>query len=39
MFKGTFTMDELVTAGLWERLDAALALNLPARSANGRHRP
>ena len=33
MFKGTFTMDELVTAGLWERLDAAPASNLPTASA------
>ncbi len=34
MFKGTFTMDELVTAGLWERLDAALASDAPAAATN-----
>ena len=33
MFKGTFTMDELVTAGLWERLDAALASDGSAGTA------
>ena len=33
MFRGTFTMEELVTAGLWERLDAAVASNAPAAAA------
>ena len=33
MFKGTFTMDELVTAGLWERLDAAPTSDLPTAAA------
>jgi hypothetical protein len=33
MFKGTFTMDELLTAALWERLDAALASTRPASAA------
>ena len=36
MFKGTFTMDELVTAGLWERLDAALASDAPAAATDRR---
>jgi hypothetical protein len=35
MFKGTFTMDELVAAGLWERLDAALASDGGAGTAPG----